>query len=367
MSNKTILHTGLCAVPLAALVACGGGGDVGGTATEMAAGKPTTGSSTTAQGIWVDLQGAADLSIQQTEIYGYQPTLAAALVTNTQTSGPVVVCEGKGCSIQPVPTTPDAPPPDATKVQDFITAGGNSSFKCSLLDGSMVSGTTYTQSVNLPPIGSGNTKAVYSYTWTYAVAPTQTSYDRRTAWTLQATTGDGTAPVEIGGDVAGQSVLVKSGVSKYSFSLGDDAGANRVANLNVAVLAGGNVLSSSATTSTVVSNAPGAMPGAPGAVDFLYETHNGGTNGDTSLLKTGMQARAILNGDGFSGNDNGGSDGKALAKAVITPVTFQLGEGDYLIQLTGTVKGNNASATSTSFNIQKTLHIVGTSCGSTTP
>jgi hypothetical protein len=371
MTTSNILRAILATIPAAALVACGGGTDStaqsAGASEQALAAKTTT---ETAQGIWVDLQGAADLSIQQTEIYEYQPADAAPLVTNTLTSDPVVrTCKGPGCGAITLPTDPNAPtsapPPDNTKVQAFVTAGGNSSFKCSLLDGSTVSGTTYTQSIDTAQIGSGKNAVAYTYTWAYAITPTQNSYDARTAWALKSTEGDGTAAVQIGGYVAGQSVLVKSNVYKYSFSLLDDAGFNRVTGLNVAVLSAGNVLSSSQTLSNVVSNTPGAIPYGPGSVDFFYESHNGGTNGNASLLKTGMEARAILNGDDFSGNNDGGADGKALAKAVITPVPFNLGEGNYLVQLTGTVKGNNASATSTSFQVQKSLNIVGKSCGST--
>lgn len=374
MSTSNILRVMLATIPAAALVACGGGTD--GTAqsagaTEQAlAAKNTT---ETAQGIWVDLKGANDLSIQQTEVYQYDPAAAAALVSNTLVSGPIRTCAGPGCGATTLPADPNAPTtapaPDAAKVQSLITAGGNNSFKCNLLDGSPVSGTTYTQKITTAKIGSGNSAVTYTYTWSYTVTPGQDSYVPRTAWVLKSTQGDGTASVEIGGDVAGQSVLVKGGVSKYSFSLADDADGNRVTGLNIALLSASDnsLLASAPTASTLVSNAPGAQAGSPGAVDFLYESHNGGTNGDQSLLKTAMQAREILNTDGFAGNNDGGADGKALAKAVITPVPFQLGVGQYLVQLTGTVKGNTAVATSSTFQIQKTLNIVGVSCGSAAP
>jgi hypothetical protein len=374
MTTSNILRAVLATIPAAALVACGGGTDStaesAGASEQALAAKTTT---ETAQGIWVDLQGTNDLSIQRTEVYQYDPTAAAALVSNTLVSDPVRTCAGPGCGATTLPLDPNAPTtapdPDAAKVQALITAGGNSSFKCSLLDGSPVSGTTYTQKISTAKIGSGNSAVTYTYTWSYAVTPSQSTYEPRTAWVLKSSQGDGTASVEIGGDVAGQSVLVKGGVSKYSFSLADDAGYNRVTGLNIAVLAASDnaVLASAATASTLVSNAPGAQPGDPAAVDFLYESHNGGTNGDPSLLKTGMQAREILNTDGFAGNNDGGADGKALAKAVITPVPFQLGEGQYLVQLTGTVKGNTASATSSAFQIQKALRIVGVSCGNAAP
>jgi hypothetical protein len=158
---------------------------------------------------------------------------------------------------------------------------------------------------------------------------------------------DGTAHIDIAADIAGESVLKSSNAklgTKYSFSLIDGTG-NRVQNLAVSVDGDTPV----AATSTV------SYP-----VDFAYVT-NAGSNGALSLLMDD-DARSILNGDSFAGNNDGGADGSALALATMSPVGFDLGPGSHTIQLTGTVKGNSASA-DISFNVQEVLIITTPGCG----
>ena len=94
-------------------------------------------------------------------------------------------------------------------------------------------------------------------------------------------------------------------------------------------------------------------------MDFRYLT-NAGSNGSTEYLQVG-DARAILNNDVFAGNQNGGSDGSALAWAVLDPVYVELGAGDHSITLTGLVKGVSASIDST-FSINRTVTIVTPGC-----
>ena len=145
-------------------------------------------------------------------------------------------------------------------------------------------------------------------------------------------------------------------MARRSASLLDSSSFNRVVNLVVS-----NGVSSFPATSTVVANAPGALAGPPGAVDFAYTT-NAGSNGAVSLLQNG-DARTILNTDGFAGNNNGGADGSALAWAIMDPVTLTLAPGTYSITLTGTVKGNTAQAAPIPFSVSQTVQVIGQSCG----
>lgn len=72
-------------------------------------------------------------------------------------------------------------------------------------------------------------------------------------------------------------------------------------------------------------------------------------------------ARTILNNDDFLGNNDGGADGKALAKAVVDQASLTLGVGNYKAILTGTVKGNNALY-DLPFTVAGTIHIVAPGC-----
>lgn len=364
MSKKTFLRTGLSTVPLAVLVACGGGADIGGSPTEAAAGKPTT-SSSTGQGIWVNATGGGDYSIQQTNVYKFNVDAAAGYYSNAVLSGPVVACTGSptACGL-PDPSGVPAVPPAADPAQLTNVANGTAyAERCTFLSGGPLSGTkTYTQTITH---SASSPTRQYKYTWTYQVLPLSSDpVAALTAWDLFNSSGDSTAAVSIGADIAGQSVVKNaSNGTKYSWSLRDDLGLSRITNL-VVTMSDGSTSTPYSTDSTLAENAPGALAGDAGAVDFVHTT-NAGSNGDTSLLLNG-DARSILNGviglDTFAGNNNGGADGKALAKAVMTPVTVNLAPGTYTATLTGTVKGN-AALLGLDFKVQQTLNIVGASCG----
>jgi hypothetical protein len=101
------------------------------------------------------------------------------------------------------------------------------------------------------------------------------------------------------------------------------------------------------------------------SLDFFYKT-NAGSNGLTSLLTYGaygenQDARTTLNNDSFSGNNNGGADGSALTIVFMDTVGVDLGGGDHIVTLTGTVKGNSATA-DLSFAVTETLTVVHPGC-----
>jgi hypothetical protein len=175
-----------------------------------------------------------------------------------------------------------------------------------------------------------------------------------TAWDFVGSTGDTSALVNMDANIAGESaVSSKQWNRKYSFSLGEDPldpTLSRVQNLAISV----NDVVQATPASTVYHNTP-----PDGLVDFDYVT-NAGMNGHTELLTNG-DARTILNTDNFAGNDNGGSDGEALAWAIMDTVQLQLPVGDYTIKFTGTVKGNSGAA-DIPFSITQLLTIHGPGC-----
>lgn len=323
--------------------------------------KVSAGGASTGQGIMVNLNTGGQLALVQTQTYRLDETAAAAYFTNSLTGGPAVSCNGSAanCAATNQPAAPAAPAADALQLNrhpDNKGLGGGVVFdnRCTFLDGGTLAGRQYTQAVTVNGLnGKGN----WTFTWTYDVTPTQATVDPFTAWNLVGTTGDNVASVDITAQIAGESALSSNKHDlKYSFSLLDSYGLNRVSDLVVNVDG-----TDYPTTSTVIQNAPGALAGGLGAVDFNYTT-NAGSNGATSLLSNG-DARSILNGDSFAGNQNGGSDGSALAYASMTPVGVLLAPGDHAVTLSGTVKGNTASSASQPFSVTLHTNIITPGCG----
>jgi hypothetical protein len=328
----------------------------------------------TAQSVSVQMSGAGDYLLTETETFQFNIGTASGYFTNLQTGAPAVSCTGGGshgvnCASTNQPLTPTAPNPDPTKVTDN---GNGQAFKdrCTFWNGGTPAGSTYTQSVTVLGLnGSGN----WTFTWTYTIAATGT-VAAQTAW--DATFAGGTAvTITFGANIESQSVLVSSQypTAKYSFSLVDSSG-NRVQSLNFSVTDGTNTYTAT-PNSTVVVNYPW------GTVDFI-STGNGGEfgTGIGALLDAGPNsvpyqnsgatsgdALSILNGllmsanglyhDTFAGNNNGGADGSALAMAVMDSVQQTLGPGNYAATLTGVVKGNSTTVDQ-DFSITQTINII---------
>jgi len=313
------------------------------------AGKPAT-STQTGQGIGVNLRATGTFAAHMNETWRYDEAAATAYFTNTLTSGPVVSCTGSptACGAANQPAAPAAPAADPGEVNGAPQGprGAVDENKCNFLDGATLDGHTYTQKVVRNGLdGHGN----FTFTWSYTVAPTVASVAPFTAWNLVDTHGSGNAHVTIRADIYGESAMQQAKMSgpKYSFSMVDALG-SRVTNLVLTVDGAPNYLASS-----IVTNA-----------DFNYTT-NAGSNGVTSLLKNG-DARSILNNDVFAGNNNGGSDGSALAKAVMDAYDADFGPGFHTVTLTGTVKGNSIDGESTganiSFSVTQTVNVITPGC-----
>lgn len=316
----------------------------------------------TGQGIMVNLVVPADLGVVMTDVYAYSREKAAAYFSNAwDGSAPTVTCSGSAAACtNPAPPAPAAPPPDPKQVDSLLPASATSVNKCTFFTGGTLAGHPYTQAASIT-VGAGASRRTYVYTYTYVVAPVANPVGPLTAWVFVFETNtDGTVPVAIDADVAGQSALQSSNQKlglKYSFSLLNSDGTSRVQNLALSFYPNPAFAT---PASRVVSNCPGCLAGAPGAVDFAYTT-NAGSNGNVSLLQDG-DARTILNTDGFAGNDNGGADGSALSLAVMDTVDVSLVVGDYTLVLTGTVK-DNAAQSQLTFSVSQILHIIGPTCG----
>lgn len=295
----------------------------------------------TGQGIMVDLQAAGDYAIVTTETYEFNKSTAAGYFTNELDSSVAPTCSPAAkCGS----TAPTAPAPDPSKVNSGSPGANDVAGKnrCAFLVGGSLIGGTYEQKVD---VGSPPNKA--TWTFTYKISPTG-PVDPKTAWDLISSEGDGTtAAITVNASIAGESVVsngknAKVG-TKYSFDLGTTE-YPRVTDIALAL--NGEWVAS-----------PAVSIGFP--VDFNYTT-NAGSNGDTSLLKDG-DARTILNSDSFAGNDNGGSDGAALARAVIEAVQLNLPVGTHTVTLTGVVKGNNALR-DLPINVTATITVIAEGC-----
>jgi len=360
--------TGIALLSLAACVAQEGdfeGEDIGQETQALAA-------SSTGQGIMANMTSIGTLALVTNQIWHFDQLAAATFFTNAwDGNAPTYSCSGNACNgdLCGVPAAPAAPAADPSKVTGPGGSGVADKSRCTFLDGgTLVLTDSYekTAQASVSCTVSGRSKsATYTFRYTYAVAPdpelsTVASF---TAWDLVSETGDGSSVhVDIGGFIAGESVLSKANLPrKYSFSLLETdpltgLPVSRVQNLAVTIDGAAPI----PATSTYVQNAPGALLGDPGALDFAYVT-NAGTNGNVSLLADG-DARTILNTDSFAGNQNGGAEGSALAGANIDPVGADLGVGDHTVVLTGTVKGNSATS-SIDFAVTQLVHVITPGCG----
>jgi hypothetical protein len=307
------------------------------TAIATARIKPVT-ATQTGQSIMVNLLAEGTFAIVETNTYRYNFNTAETFFTNAWDENPPAVSSSTtshdsttnnvvdpppvGLPCTPSISPPFAPPADANKLYDGHpgandVVGDNG---CDFLNGGLLTGDVYTQtatasgscsyvsSVTQNPNGkykviTTTIDTTNTYTYTYNIganAPYDTDpVPALTAWDLVSSTGGGdTAHVDINGQIAGESVISKTGLPrKYSFSLGEDPLNPTISRVqNLAIYVDGVLVANPA--STVFHNASGiTMPGNPGAVDFDY-TGNAGSNGHTELLADG-DARTILNTDSF--------------------------------------------------------------------
>ncbi|MFI7547576.1 hypothetical protein [Actinoplanes sp. NPDC049599] len=316
------------------------------------------GSGTTAQSVWAGFTaGDGVFGYTDKQTYSFDSLAAATHYANVLESTAAPTCSGSaancGASNAPL-AAPAAPAPDATKITPLVHAD-----RCTFFTGGLLSGSTYTQSVT---VNGKNGKGNWTYTSAYRI--TGQTVSPETEWSSVLDSSDG-AHVTLQGEIAGESVLAKSAAtSKYSFSLVDSAGASRVTGLSVTLTdPAGTAGTPTPIGSTVVTAADAtnfrnfSVGTAPADPADLYLDTLVATNGNTALLAKG-DARTILNTDSFAGNNNGGSDGSALAYARLDPTEVTLTEGAWTATLAGTVKDNAGTAT-TNLSVERKLVVVG--------
>jgi hypothetical protein len=325
-------------------------------------GEPTK----TAQGIMIAFDKSVDdFGEVNTQIYKFNRSTGSTFFNNLNT-GLTVACSGSptDCGAANRPSNPAVPAPSSSRAEDFAWT-----LRCLFLDGGSLTGTSFynTDITKNGLNGRGNWKFSFAFT----ISPLVATLDPMTAWDLfhESNPETGTpAAISIGALIAGESVIDsgKLGI-KYSFSLRNSDGSSRVNDLALSL--DGTVIAN--PLSTIVENAPGAKTGDAGALDFIF-TSNAATNGYTNLLSDGASpgnpalakdARTILNTDSFAGNNDGGSDGRALALAVVDPIEVPATAGEHTLTLSGVVKGIDASASQT-FTTTRRIHIVAEGCSS---
>jgi hypothetical protein len=385
MKERTmkIQHFALASVAAAALVACGGGGD---SAPAPQARIAAASSIQTAQGIWSDIGPAQPeyVVVENVEYVlqandycqtatGYAPAVDGACSDGTFASGArsyfttVVAataaggwkCSGNAttCAASNQPAMPAQPDPwDQKQVPGGFYPKSQCQFwSGSLADMSLPSGISVT-------LSGLNGKGNWTYTWDQVTATAlQASVDPRTAFGMKVTQQPGTVDVSLAGNIYGQSVQSggKNG-TKYSFSITESDGSLRVTNPVITLSQNGALLATfdSLSTPAVALSAEmtsAALPidyAVPATADMLQ------TNGTSSLLASGPSALDILNTDSFAGNDNGGSDGSALARAKLAPFTVTLGYGAYAVGVSANVKSIDASGTVSTINIPLETNVV---------
>lgn len=296
---------------------------------------------------------------------------------------PAITSSYTGTACTPAaPTEPTAPAQIAAKLT--LAVDNN---KCTLLTGGDLTSVNYSQTASatasctsIISIKYGKLKGTncwyktevtksrtYTWTYNYTVAPINVTVAARTAWELVSSDFNG-VQIPVSAKIAGLSAKTWTGGKKYSFALsyidpilGE---ISRISNLKVELLDINNNPVLDELGAPILINAPhnigtnydvatGTVPTVPntsGALDFKYIT-NAGSNGDVSLLPNALNgpvdARTLLNTDAFTGNQNGGADGKALQLAVMpnqnVKIPGTVPAGSYKIRISCNVKGNDGT------------------------
>jgi hypothetical protein len=340
---------GLTAIAVGVLQACGGGGgadpEESASATAAAgAPKPST-STSTAQAVWATFDNEVVLSQGETEkrLYSFQKQefcqdSAAMIAPTAPVNGacvsptgsvvlgavsyynPVPTWEGVwSCAGSPCTTAPTKPPePAAPSLATLIGAA-----ECDLWNGNPLPNLTTT--VKGATVKQGGN---WTLTWTATFTPTSETVAARSGFGYKLLSEDSGAgvPVDFSGYFFGESAKKgsKDPGPKFSFSMKAPDGSVRVTNVWVngqAVGAENLALEENVRVNGVNS------------VDFPVAITPWWINGVETLLRLSslgniIQASSVLNGDWFTGNNDGGADGSALARVKVTVPNLSVsGEG----------------------------------------
>jgi len=391
----------LAVVPAAVLVACGGGGEsktaLDGRAAAQGAAKPSN-STQTAQAIWSDF-GAANIEIvlaenrkfdfqqadfcQGTDVSapdagGLCPEGTVKTAGARSYFGEAYMAAGKwscngsatNCADANQPAIPAQPP---APIDELLEQA-----KCALWWGEVLPSAAVEKPSDT--LGGLNGRGNWTYTWTFNLDPMDAvnAVAAHSGYGYKVLGDTGAVDTALDGYVYGESAQsLAKGTRKYSFSMRASDGSVRVVNTMITVTKDSLPVATFAQADGTLSamlqenlqannnylpvdfNVP-ADPTAAGT-GFLALRNYG-----LGLLTFGAPARDILNNtgnlskDNFAGNDNGGTDGSALARVQLLPsTTVGLTGGIYTVTYSGQVKELNADGTLQSFQVQRTIHVVG--------
>ncbi len=336
-----------------------------------AGGAPAATTQKTGQAVQVELSAPGNFAIKEERVYQFNDGFsdvtssidggvakgAGTFYDNAWNGRPAVAGRATytngnaGSCAYPTITAPAAPPADASKVAPNGWANSKGE-RCAFYRGGDLSSTTYTQtltaSASCTYTQGGQSKTATKtvpFEYTYNITPKTgvNPVNALTAYYLVQVNNPGGSSVHVNvlGNIAAESAMIWKSGYKYSFGLLNSDGTSRVNNLLISMDGG----------------AAASMPHTiEYPIDFKFAVANGGQNGNVSLIAYG-DARGILNGDGFAGNDNGGAAGDALARASIGPASYDLGAGDHSAVVTGIVKNVSTTADIT-FTVNTNLSIL---------
>jgi hypothetical protein len=305
--------------------------------------------SQTAQSAMVDLQlGHASYQIEGTITWTYDRDAAETFYSNAWDGNAPVVTVGSGA----VQTSPGPDAPSGVALQNHAQQE-----RCTFFLGGDLTGTTYTQTVN----GTKGWKWTYTYNITPNLEPATVA--AKTAWTSEET--GGTVDVTFDGFVASESYLKQAKTTKYSFTLLDGNLLSRVQNVSAQLQKLDDLLNWVSVGDPVLLGTLGTLDVTAASEDFPY-FGNAGFFGNSlvysSLHTTGYLSAspvsAILTSDSFLNNNNdliSGNVHQALYGSNFPGISEA---GSYQVVVSGTIKGNSASA-SVSFTVASEVLVIG--------
>jgi hypothetical protein len=351
-------------------------------AASFAFAAPPTSSSQTAQSIMVNMtpnSGAFVIGGSTTWSYTHPVRSCAADHYTTVVTGPDVTCSpypSGGCTSAPTP--PPAPGDSNGHLNQFLNS---QTAKCAFFCGGILPSDTNDRSVNVNNSHDPN-KGHWTFTWHYALTPTG-PVDPQTCYTCEETGGGGSINIAFCGFVAGESFLSKSGGTdkwnkKYSFTLTNDDGSSRVTNVQATLQRstdGGmtwfDVQGPFAVDTSFIQHCGRQTDSIGGSfcdglglvVDYIYDA-NAGVGGNSPSIFNNLHSSGvgmpigtylapdytdnIMSGAPPSPDNFAGNDHNLCNYSDTAPFNVEFDgitdAGDYQVHITGTVKGNSATA-----------------------
>ncbi|MFM7014201.1 MAG: hypothetical protein ACKOXT_04355 [Actinomycetota bacterium] len=359
------------AVGLASILAFGSASLPGAFAAKPSAGTKST---ITDGAVYTNFRPASDvLGVQENETWSFDP--AQALISwqlvNANPLPTTVSCSGGGCKDQTLLIESSRTIAFTGPAPALVMTQSNWNIEqCSFWTGDTLGSYTMKQSISDPAVGSGGSK--YQITRNYDFVYEGTGIEPKAFWTLVGQSEPGTVKVNFGGKIAGLSGMTWTGGYKYSFSISS------------------GVIDNPTLVVTPV-NSDGSL-GAPTSYPLSYQYLNALSDGFSDFgigqvtngygygynlnqilsppdILSGVfpstgsipaqDARAILNSDAHLGNDNGGSDGSALAYIQLLPFQVDLPAGNFQYSLQATVKGLSGVTDGNSITVARRVNYIG--------